>query len=110
MSSTSTTKRPVVSFLPTYKFRQDEKDPVIDAVHTAINDAGMKISDLHHKSGVAHSTINNWFDGPTRQPQHSKLAAVLGAAGYEFAIVPAKRRSNGSAIKARAPRILQLHY
>lgn len=64
----------------TYLFR--DKDPTIDAIRTCVQDEKLKIHSVHQISGVAAATINNWFNGGTRQPQNSTLTAVSSALGY----------------------------
>jgi hypothetical protein len=51
-----------------------EKDPIIDAMRTAFEDAGGKYSKISERSGVSYSTIRNWFHGPTRRPQFATVA------------------------------------
>jgi len=100
-------RKSVVTFLRTYRVLPERKDPIIDAVHTLLDDAGMSVAKLHERSGVAATTYKGWFDGPTRQPQHSRVAATLRALGYEFAIVPFRTKLNGRAINASAPQIIR---
>lgn len=94
-------------FYRTYKFRESEKDPVIDMFRTAMADAGYTPQQVHEESGVALSTFHNWFDGPTRMPKHATIAAALGAIGKRFAIVDSKERANGKALDARAPQFIK---
>lgn len=58
-----------------------EKDPVIDALRTAVSQHGFTYPELHEKSGVAYTTIHNWFHGKTRRPQFATVAAVARAMG-----------------------------
>ncbi len=95
------------SFKGTYFLRATEKDPVIDAVHSLVDEAGLNLNLLGTKANVSRGTIYNWFDGPTRCPQHAKLAATLKALGYQFQIVPTSHRVNGHTINATAPRIIR---
>jgi len=65
-----------------------EKDPVIDALRTAVSASKKKYSTIHQDSGVSVSTIHNWFHGRTRRPQFATVAAVtraLGKSGITFA-------------------------
>ncbi len=62
-----------------YMFRS--KDPVIDALRTAVSDAKVKYSQLNRDSGVSSTTIHNWFHGRTKRPQFATVAAVAGALG-----------------------------
>ena len=64
-----------------------EKDPVIDALRTAISDQHFKYSEVALTSGVAVATIKNWMSGETRRPQFATTAAVarsLGKKGIMF--------------------------
>lgn len=106
MPTPQSSKKPTVTFLNTYRFRATEKDPIIDAVHTIFNDAGVSITKLHERAGVATTTLYNWFDGPTRRPQYATICACLRALGYDFQIVPFRTKVNGRAIDAAAPRII----
>jgi hypothetical protein len=63
-------------------YRFIDKDPVIDAVRTVVQQERLKNSAVHAVSGVATATLDNWFDGPTRQPQNSTVTAVTAALGY----------------------------
>ncbi len=58
-----------------------EKDPVIDALRTAVSQSKKKYSRIHEDSGVSTSTINNWFHGKTQRPQFATVAAVARALG-----------------------------
>lgn len=62
-----------------------EKNPVIDKVRTLIQDEGLikELKIVHEISGVSTSTLDNWFNGATRSPQHATIAAVITSLGYE---------------------------
>lgn len=87
--------KPKINFYPTYRFRQTEKDPIIDRVRTIMEDTGYSTQDLHRGSGISATTIYNWMDGPTKRPQYASLCAAIRTMGYDFAIVPANRKGNG---------------
>lgn len=107
MSSLASRKTAQGAFRGTYALRKHEKDPVIDAVHTLMDEKGGTLKGLAERANVSPSTIYNWIDGDTYCPQHAKIAGVIKALGYEFAIVPSKVRVNGHTIKALAPRIIR---
>lgn len=67
----------------TYRYR--DKNPVIDKIRTIVQDEGLfkKLEVLHQLSGVATSTLDNWFHGETKNPQHHTIAAVITSLGYE---------------------------
>ena len=69
----------------TYMFRN--KDPVIDQVHTLVQDSGMSLAYIETKSGVRAKTVYNWFNGVVRRPQHATVAAVAAALGYHMRFV-----------------------
>jgi transcriptional regulator with XRE-family HTH domain len=70
-----------------YKFTGD-KDPVIDKIHTMMEDTGVtSYSRCHELSGVSASTVHNWIEGDTKRPQYATIAAVAGALGYEATFV-----------------------
>lgn len=100
-------KKQVMHFLKTYRFLPSEKDPIIDQVHTLMEDEGVSIADIHQRSGLSKSTLYNWFDGPTRRPQYATVCAALHAVGYTFAV---ERLSAGmrdqTTIQAEPPKLL----
>lgn len=68
-----------------YLFR--EKDPVIDAMRTAFSDSKKSYKEVTDASGVATTTMRNWFHGKTRKPQFCTVSAVataLGKAGVRY--------------------------
>lgn len=79
-----------------YKFGRDDKDPIIDKIHTILDEAGANYSKASELSGVSSSAIYNWIEGPTLRPQYCTIAAVMGAFGYEMSFT----KKNG----AHAPR------
>ena len=73
-------------FLRTYRtYSYIDKNPVIDRVRTLVNDEGLikKLKIVHEISGVATATLDNWFNGTTRNPQHGTIAAVITSLGYK---------------------------
>ena len=74
----------------TYSFI--DKNPVIDKVRTLVRDEGLikKLSIVHEISGVSTSTLDNWFNGTTRSPQHATIAAVITSLGYQEEFVKKK--------------------
>jgi transcriptional regulator with XRE-family HTH domain len=58
-----------------------DKDPVIDVVRTAMQDAKAKSAKIARDSGVSPTTLANWFHGPTKRPQFATVAAVASALG-----------------------------
>lgn len=63
-------------------YRWIDKDSVIDAVRTVVQDERLKNSQVHAISGVAAATLDSWFSGGTRKPQNATLTAVTSALGY----------------------------
>jgi hypothetical protein len=65
-------------------YRYIDKNPVIDRVRTIIADEGLikRLKIVHEISGVATTTLDNWFNGGTRNPQHGTVAAVITSLGY----------------------------
>ncbi|MGY3615631.1 hypothetical protein [Bradyrhizobium sp. USDA 10063] len=68
------------------------RNPVIDKVKTLVEDEGLikKLGIVHEISGVSTSTLNNWFKGETRSPQHATIAAVITSLGYQEQFVKQK--------------------
>ncbi len=67
----------------TYRFI--DKDPIIDEVRTLIQDEGLmkKLDIVHQLSGVATTTLDNWFNGETVSPQNRTISAVVTSLGYQ---------------------------
>lgn len=74
----------------TYAFK--DKDPIIDALRTAIADSGVSYEEIHERSGVAETTLFAWFYGLTRRPRYATVAAVAGAIGYDLELHRRHRR------------------
>ena len=64
-------KKGALRLYKSYMFR--DKDPIIDAMRTAFEDAGGSYSKLT-KSNVSYSTVHNWFKGKTKRPQFATVA------------------------------------
>lgn len=80
-------------FLRVYRtYNYLEKNPVIDKVRSLVQDEGLfkSLSVVHEISGVSRTTLDNWFHGETRNPQHHTIAAVITALGYEETFVKKK--------------------
>jgi hypothetical protein len=71
----------------TYRFI--DKDPVIDEIRTLVQDEGLikKLELVHQLSGVATTTIDNWFNGETKSPQNRTIMAVVTSLGYKHSFV-----------------------
>lgn len=72
-------KKGVLRTYKSYLFR--DKDPVIDAVRTAIADSKMRHSKISEASNVSANTISNWLGGRTKRPQFCTVMAVAFACG-----------------------------
>jgi hypothetical protein len=68
-----------------------DKDPAIDRLRTMVQDEGLKYHEIQILSGVAETTMRNWFHGDTRMPQHATMAAVASALGYDWELVKKKK-------------------
>jgi hypothetical protein len=80
-------------FLRIYRtYNMVDKNPVIDKVRTLVQDEGLikKLQIVHEISGVSTSTLDNWFNGTTRSPQHATIAAVVTSLGYREEFVKDK--------------------
>ena len=58
-----------------------DKDPVIDAIRTAVSDSGLSYKQIHDKSNVATGTLNSWLNGKTKRPMFATCWAVARACG-----------------------------
>lgn len=67
----------------TYRFL--DKDPVIDELRTLVSGEGLmkKLDLVHQISGVATTTLDNWFHGDTVSPQNRTIMAVATSLGFE---------------------------
>jgi transcriptional regulator with XRE-family HTH domain len=81
-----------------------DKNPVIDKVRTLIQDEGLfkQLGIVHEISGVSTSTLDNWFHGTTRSPQHATIAAVATSLGYQEEFVKKKDVDVGAERKLAA--------
>lgn len=81
-------------FLRLYRtYNYIDKNPVIDKIRTLVDDEGLikKLNIVHEISGVATTTLNNWFNGETKNPQHHTIAAVITSLGYEERFVKTEK-------------------
>jgi transcriptional regulator with XRE-family HTH domain len=88
-SSTKRKGRGIITYR-SYSFTQ--KDPIIDKMRTMVKDSGNSYSEIHEESGVSVSTLHNWFEGNTKRPVFSTIAAVAGALGKEVIFVTKRRK------------------
>jgi hypothetical protein len=80
-------------FLRVYRtYNYVDKNPVIDKVRSLVQDEGLikKLGVVHEISGVSTSTLDNWFNGATRSPQHATIAAVITSLGYQEEFIKKK--------------------
>lgn len=89
---------------PTYLFRKEEQDPIVDATLGRLKQHDISLAKAAAGSGVSATTLYNWASGKTRRPQFATVAAVLGVAGYELVAAPRARDADG---KAHAPKMLR---
>src|SRR4051812_4516259 len=67
----------------TYSFIN--KNPVIDKVRTLLQEEGLfkQLGAVADISTVGRGTLDKWFHGDTKNPQHHTIAAVITSLGYE---------------------------
>jgi hypothetical protein len=75
-------------FITQYRcYNYVNKNPVIDKTRTILQDEGLYSKKrrriLSQLSGVAVSTYDNLFEGDTKNPKHTTIAATMAAIGYE---------------------------
>jgi len=70
-----------IQLYKTYSFKT--KDPVIDELRGMVKTSGLSYQDIHSKSNVSVSTLQNWFHGVTRRPQSATVEAVGRACGFK---------------------------
>lgn len=68
-----------------------DKDPIIDQMRTAWQDAGSpKFTHIERDGGPTATCINNWFNGDTRRPQFASVAAFFRAIGVDLFTIKAE--------------------
>jgi transcriptional regulator with XRE-family HTH domain len=64
-----------------------DKDPVIDKLRTMVERSGLTYTQTADMSGVAVSTIYNWFHGATKRPQFATVIAVVRSLGHDVTFI-----------------------
>jgi transcriptional regulator with XRE-family HTH domain len=76
------------------------KNPSIDKLRTAMQDEGLDIKKLHVLSNVGHTTIDNWFNGKTKNPNSVTLNAAAAAMGFDWQLKREKKLDYAKEIPA----------
>lgn len=92
----------------TYLFK--DKDPVVDQLRTALQDAGLFSKPMLKKLAIianqSYTTYEALFFGETRRPQNATVEGLLGAAGLRRTIEQVKKwtpeKLDAEVAKARA--------
>jgi hypothetical protein len=63
-------------------YRWRDKDPDMDFIMQAIQDAPMTTQQIATASGVSYSTLTAWAFGKVRKPQNVTVNAVMRAIGW----------------------------
>jgi hypothetical protein len=63
-------------------YRFVDKDPVIDALRTVVQDEGLSDYQAAQITGVAAGTYKGWFRGATRRPNNATSTQTAAALGY----------------------------
>jgi len=61
-------------------YRWKDKDHIIDAIRTCVEDEGLSLAQVKDLCGV--TVLHNWFHGDTRKPNNATVCAVSNALGY----------------------------
>jgi len=61
-------------------YRWKDKDHIIDACRTMVEDEGLSLGQCKDLCGV--TVLNNWFHGDTRRPNNDTVCALTNALGY----------------------------
>jgi transcriptional regulator with XRE-family HTH domain len=69
----------------TYSFV--DQDPVIGKLFALVREQDTNLKELSAASGVKLGTINAWFRGRTKRPQHATVVAVARALDRDIALV-----------------------
>ena len=79
--------------VPIYRsYRFMNKDHIIDRMKTLIADEGLKSYDAALIADMSPATLKNWFEGDTRRPQFSSIAALTTSLGYEMDFKKSKNK------------------
>lgn len=77
------------------EYRFVDKDPIKDAMQTALADVGFKtkkeMANLAVLANVSKQTVENLFWGDTKRPQNATVEGLLRAAGLERQIVQVRK-------------------
>jgi hypothetical protein len=92
--------------MPNDAYRFIQKDPIIDVLRTECQRYGNlsyeQLSKLSYESGVAISTLQNWFFGETRFPRNLSTRFVLEALGVKVVY----QREDGSHCRQHQPEMM----
>jgi hypothetical protein len=95
-----------------YRFRT--KDPIIDKLRTAFQDAKRRepkltFQAISEDSGLSVQTPGNWFNGDTRRPQFATCMAFARAIGCDLVIVRADNVRSFDQPRVRSVRVVAHH-
>ena len=65
-----------------YPFRR--RDPILESTEDMVDATGLTIAEIHRRSGVASTTMHNWFNGKTISPRFCTIAAVGSVCGHQL--------------------------
>lgn len=68
---------------------------MVGRIFAALESGDFRIAEACRRSGVSPSTLHNWKNKNTRQPQFATMNATALAVGYE--LVLQKKNGNGGA-------------
>jgi len=84
---------------PSYLFH--DHDPILDAVDSVIQDAGVSFTYIAAKSGVTQATLRNWSRRKTKKPQFATVAAVVRACGGNIVVTLNSSDRNHLRVRSR---------
>lgn len=64
-----------------------DKDPIIDEMRTIMQKENLSSGRVQELGGPSAATIEGWFGGKTRRPQHATAMAFIRACGYDYRLV-----------------------
>ena len=67
-------------------YRHTGQDPMIKIMKEVRDDSDLPEKEINKRHSLSNSTSRNWFNGKTRNPQHTTMAEYLGAFGKRFVI------------------------
>lgn len=83
-------KKAKIALKPYKTYHFTGQDPIVRKVQDEVTTSGNALAAVSRDSGVASSTMGNWFKRKTKRPQFATVNAVLMALDKELVIAAKK--------------------